>query len=54
LPTDMPLFSAPVQIGEPGLEDVPHPVLEKLAALDVDSLSPREALEVLYALKALL
>jgi len=26
-------------------------VLEKLAELDVDSLSPREALEILYALK---
>ena len=51
LPTDMPLFSAPVNAAEPELEDAPHPVLEKLAALDVDSLSPREALEVLYALK---
>ena len=47
----MPLFSAPVNAAEPELEDAPHPVLEKLAALDVDSLSPREALEVLYAFK---
>ena len=54
LPTDMPLFSAPVHAAEPGLEDAPHPVLEKLAALDVDSLSPREALEMLYVLKGLL
>ena len=51
LPTDMPLFSAPVNAAEPELEDAPHPVLEKLAELDVDSLSPREALEVLYVLK---
>jgi len=50
----MPLFSAPVNAAEPELEDAPHPVLEKLAALDVDSLSPREALETLYALKSLL
>ncbi len=54
LPTDMPLFSAPVNAAEPELEDAPHPVLEKLAALDVDSLSPREALELVYALKSLL
>jgi DNA mismatch repair protein MutS len=51
LPTDMPLFSAPRQAADHALEDAPHPALEKLAALDVDSLSPRDALEVLYALK---
>ena len=51
LPTDMPLFSAAPQSGE---EAAPHPVLEKLAALDADSLSPREALDALYALKAAL
>ncbi len=54
LPTDMPLFSAAAHAAEPGLEDAPHPVLEKLASLDVDSLSPREALDVLYAMKNLL
>ena len=49
LPTDMPLFCAPVKhVAEAG---APHPVLEKLAALDTDSLSPREALDILYALK---
>ncbi len=53
LPIDMPLFSAPVPAAESALEDAPHPALEKLAALDVDSLSPREALEVLYTLKGL-
>ncbi|MCL2655894.1 MAG: DNA mismatch repair protein MutS [Betaproteobacteria bacterium] len=31
----------------------PHPVLEKLAGVDPDALTPREALEQLYALKAL-
>jgi DNA mismatch repair protein MutS len=52
LPTDMPLFSVPVKSAA---EDAaPHPVLEKLAALDADSLTPREALDALYALKAAL
>jgi DNA mismatch repair protein MutS len=32
----------------------PHPVVESLAALDPDALSPREALEKLYELKRLL
>ena len=54
LPADMPLFSAPVPVAEAAPEDAPHPALEKLSQLDVDSLSPREALEVLYALKGLL
>jgi DNA mismatch repair protein MutS len=31
-------------------EPAPHPVLEQLEALDVDSLSPRDALELLYRL----
>ncbi|MEY2633120.1 MAG: mismatch repair protein [Pseudomonadota bacterium] len=35
----------------PPLAATPHPLLEQLAALDVDSLSPREALQALYALK---
>jgi DNA mismatch repair protein MutS len=52
LPTDMPLFLAPVR--DAPEEAAPHPVLEKLAALDADSLSPREALDALYALKAAL
>ncbi len=47
LPTDMPLFCAPAKPEE----HAPHPVLEKLAALDADALSPREALDILYALK---
>ncbi len=32
----------------------PHPAVERLQAIDPDTLSPREALEALYALKALL
>jgi DNA mismatch repair protein MutS len=32
----------------------PHPVLSRLAALDVDALSPRQALELLYELRHLL
>jgi DNA mismatch repair protein MutS len=31
----------------------PHPALEKLSAIDPDSLTPREALDALYALKGL-
>jgi len=37
----------------PTLAAEPHPALEALAALDPDALSPREALERLYALKRL-
>ena len=44
-------FAAPeVEASEPE----PHPALEQLAVLDPDSLTPREALEALYALKGLL
>ncbi len=32
----------------------PHPVVDRLAAIDPDSLTPREALDALYALKGLL
>jgi DNA mismatch repair protein MutS len=35
-------------------EPVPHPAVEQLAAIDPDSLTPREALDALYALKGLL
>ena len=35
-------------------EAEPHPAIEQLTALDPDSLTPREALDALYALKALL
>ena len=42
------------QLRAPAKTAAPHPALEKLAALDTDSLSPREALDILYALKAAL
>ena len=35
-------------------EPAPHPAIEQLASLDPDSLTPREALDALYALKGLL
>ena len=40
-PAQNDLFSAPG----------PHPVVEALEALDVDSLTPRQALELLYSLR---
>ncbi len=43
--------------GEPAetiVETEPHPALEQLAGIDPDSLTPREALDALYALKGLL
>ncbi|MCB4361930.1 DNA mismatch repair protein MutS [Quatrionicoccus australiensis] len=41
--------------GEPEpFEAEPHPVLEQLSGIDPDSLTPREALDALYALKKLL
>ncbi len=36
------------------VEAEPHPALEQLAALDPDSLTPREALDALYSLKGML
>ncbi len=49
LSEDLPLFSA--QQSEPDTQD---PLKEKLEDIDPDSLSPKEALEALYALKQLL
>ena len=52
-PLQPDLFAqAPVE-PEP-LDAPPHPVVEHLAAIDPDSLTPREALDALYALKGLL
>jgi DNA mismatch repair protein MutS len=50
---EMPLFSSASSISEPPTTP-PHPVLEKLARIDPDTLSPRESQELLYALKQLL
>jgi len=44
---DLPLFAAHAPEPEPEVD----PIREKLAALDLDALSPREALDLLYALK---
>jgi DNA mismatch repair protein MutS len=44
---DLPLFAAAAQVEEAQCDSL----RDRLAALDVDSLSPREALEELYALK---
>ena len=51
LADDLPLFAA---VRNPQAEPEPSQVEKALAALDPDSLSPREALEQLYALKRLL
>jgi DNA mismatch repair protein MutS len=48
---DLPLFAAAVP---PGERAGPSPVEETLGGLDVDGMSPREALEALYRLKAML
>jgi DNA mismatch repair protein MutS len=45
----MPLFARPGPAAAPS-----HPALEALAALDPDTLSPREAQEFLYRVKSLL
>ncbi len=42
-----------ITLPEPDIEPLSHPVLTALADIDPDALSPREALERLYALKRL-
>ena len=44
------LFAAPLQPAEPA----PHPVAEALAEIDPDTLTPRDALDLVYALKKIL
>ena len=44
---DLPLFAASAEVAAPQGD----PLREQLAALDIDALSPREALDLLYALK---
>jgi len=48
---DLPLFAAGPPV--PEAEVTPSPVLDRLAGLNPDEMSPREALEALYALKAI-
>ena len=52
-PLQPDLFAQGAPEPEAGPQE-PHPVLDRLAALDPDTLTPREALEALYALKGLL
>lgn len=47
---DLPLFSAAAEKEEAAK---PLPVVEKLAGIDPDALTPKEALELIYALKKL-
>jgi len=55
LAADLPLFAAAVrQPAPPASPPPPPPVVQELAGVDPDRLSPREALEVLYRLKAML
>jgi DNA mismatch repair protein MutS len=44
---DLPLFAAALQAEEAKRD----PLRERLGAIDLDALSPREALELLYQLK---
>jgi DNA mismatch repair protein MutS len=54
LADDLPLFSAAAARLPQGNQAAPSPLETALAALHPDELSPREALEALYRLKALL
>ncbi len=47
------LFAAPPSLQAPSTS-APHPALQALAAVDPDALTPREALDALYRLKAVL
>ncbi|WP_037507412.1 MutS-related protein, partial [Rhizorhabdus wittichii] len=46
---DLPLFAAAAQVEEAA----PDPLRHEIETIDVDSLSPREALDILYRLKTL-
>lgn len=48
-PSDLPLFAAPLPAPPPPAR--PNPALKLLDQTEPDSLSPREALDILYALK---
>jgi DNA mismatch repair protein MutS len=50
---DLPLFSAVVRAPAPPSKNGPSPAEEKLAGVHPDELTPKEALELVYALKAL-
>ena len=50
---DLPLFSIQTPVAIPNLQK-PDPLHETLAKLDPDQMTPREAMDALYQLKALL
>ena len=49
---DLPLFAAPVHAPPAARDNAHEPVMAAIAALNPDDMSPREAMEALYALKA--
>ena len=49
---DLPLFAAPYEAPRPEANDAYAKLVATLAALDPDDMSPREAMDALYALKA--
>jgi DNA mismatch repair protein MutS len=49
---DLPLFAVPSKLPHDARQPVEEPVIAALAAINPDDLSPREALEALYSLKA--
>ena len=51
---DLPLFSTATTQAPSASAHAPHPVLEDLAAVNPDDLTPRAALDTLYALRAAL
>jgi len=50
---ELPLFAAVAQPAAPAYRAGPSPLEAALADLDVDGMSPREAMEALYRLKGL-
>jgi DNA mismatch repair protein MutS len=50
---DLPLFSAAARPAAPPVDPAAEAVMKALAALHPDELSPRQAMEALYALKLL-
>jgi len=49
---DLPLFAAPFKVAQPAHEGAHDTLIAALAAFNPDDMSPREAMEALYALKA--
>ena len=49
---DLPLFATPFKVPQAAQEPADDKIIKALAALNPDDMSPREAMEALYALKA--